>query len=81
MSHTDTPLAPQPLAEVLSIYQLRQQLIGHVRAGLLSRADYDALFEVLCETHSLLPWYRPEVSRSVALIAQLVAYLPQPAAL
>lgn len=75
MSSPGTPLAPQPLAEVLSITQLRLQLIAHVHAGLMSRAEYDSLFEVLCETHNQLPWHRDDVTRAVQLVARLAQQL------
>jgi hypothetical protein len=76
MNSTEKPIEPQPLAEVLTIFQLRQRLIVHVHAGLIPRAAYDSLFEVLCETHNLLPWHRDDVTRAVALVAALVQYLP-----
>ncbi|MGI4865440.1 MAG: hypothetical protein ACRYFZ_16070 [Janthinobacterium lividum] len=80
MSPAGTPSEPQPLAEVLSLMQLRLQLIGHVRAGLLNRAEYDSLFEVLCQTHNLLPWHRDDVTRTVQLVARLAQHLPFPTA-
>lgn len=78
MSSPGTPIEPQPLVEVLSIMQLRLQLIGHVRAGIMSRAEYDSLFKVLCETHNQLRWHRDDVTRTVQLVARLAQHLPFP---
>ena len=76
MNSPGTPIAPQPLAEVLSIYELRLVLIEHVRAGVIARADYDSLFEVLCATHTQLSWHRDDVTRAVQLVALLAKHLP-----
>jgi hypothetical protein len=76
MNNATTPIAPQPLAEVLSIYELRLVLIEHVRAGTIARADYDSLFEVLCATHNQLRWHRDDVTRAVQLVASLAKLLP-----
>jgi hypothetical protein len=70
------PLEPQPLSQVLTIYQLRQKMLAHVHAGHVEWSDFDALFEVLEQSLNLMPWYRPEIYRSVSLIAKLLQNLP-----
>jgi hypothetical protein len=72
----NTPLDPQPLSQVLTIYQLRQKMLAHVHAGHIEWPAFDALFEVLEQSLNLMPWYRPEIYRSVALIALLLEHLP-----
>ncbi|MGI4866103.1 MAG: hypothetical protein ACRYFZ_19420 [Janthinobacterium lividum] len=56
----------------MTIMELRHRMMVHVRAERIDRKQYDSLFEVLCETHNLLPWHRDDVVRSIQLISDLL---------
>jgi len=53
-----------------TIYNLRCKMLLFVQVGLIERAEYDSLFEVLCEAE-----YTDDVERAVQLIDKL---LPEP---
>lgn len=56
--------------------ELRHRMIEFVRDGRIERAEYDSLFEVLCEAWNYLPQHRDDVDRALQLLAKLVPVAP-----
>lgn len=56
-------------------YELGRKLMPLVDAGIIPRAEYNSLYEVLVEAKNLLPQHAADVDRAVQLIERL---LPDP---